>query len=466
MGIAIALILIVIGSLVFHFYSPWVATPLASNWGAIDDTITLTFVITGLVFIIINLFIALAVYRYAYHPQRKAKYEPENTKLEIGLILLTSIGIVAMLAPGLMVYKQFVSVPKDALTIEVFGQQWSWSFRLPGKDKTLGLSAVQHISIDNPFGLDPLDPAAQDDVLIHNNRLLLPLNQSVKILMRSKDVLHDFYVPQFRVKMDMVPGTVSFIWLTPTLLGEFEILCAEYCGLGHFNMRGHVEVVPPSEFASWWLSKDTFAASLLDVSGETLSATAKRGQDLAQVKGCLGCHNFSNSAIGPSWLGLFGKTQILTDGRSILVDEAYLKESILVPNAKLVKGFAAIMPATSLNDLDVKALIAYIKEKGRIPLDNNKLGLKLSGQDLAISNGCTACHSDNGDEMLGPTWQGLYGSTRLLSDGQTVLADDEYLMGSILQPNANIVAGFAAVMPPPRLNQEEALAIIDFIKTL
>ncbi|MFT6779798.1 MAG: cytochrome c oxidase subunit 2, partial [Paraglaciecola sp.] len=151
MGIAIALILIVIGSIVFHFLSPWVMTPLASNWGSIDDTMLITFIITGIVFIAINFFIAFAVIKYRHDKNRKAKYEPENKKLEIWLTVVTSIGIIAMLAPGLVVYSDFVNVPEDASVVEVVGQQWSWSFRFPGDDNQLGKSAIKHISIDNPF---------------------------------------------------------------------------------------------------------------------------------------------------------------------------------------------------------------------------------------------------------------------------------------------------------------------------
>jgi cytochrome c oxidase subunit 2 len=334
MGIAIALILIVIGSVVFHFLSPWVMTPLASNWGSIDDTMLITFIITGIVFIAINFFIAFAVIKYRHDKNRKAKYEPENKKLEIWLTIVTSIGIIAMLAPGLVVYSDFVNVPEDASVVEVVGQQWSWSFRFPGDDKQLGKSAIKHISIDNPFGVDPLDPAGQDDILVIGNRLALPIHKPVKILMRSKDVLHDFYVPQFRVKMDMVPGSVSYIWLTPTVVGEFEILCAEFCGVGHFNMRGYVEVMDQQNFDKWLLTHPTFAASLVKNNSEKLSVLAQSGQEVAQSSGCLGCHNFTDNSIGPTWKGLFGKTQTLADGQTVLVDEAYIKESILNPTAK------------------------------------------------------------------------------------------------------------------------------------
>ncbi len=466
MGIAVALILLVVGSIVFHFISPWVMTPLASNWGAIDDTMLITLIITGLVFIAINFFIAYAVIKYRHNKNRKAKYEPENKKLEVWLTVITSIGIIAMLAPGLVVYSDFVNVPKNAAIVEVVGQQWSWSFRFPGADNQLGKSAIKHISIDNPFGLDPVDEAGQDDVLVNTNKLVLPVDQPVKLLMRAKDVLHDFYVPQFRVKMDMVPGTVSYIWLTPTVLGQFEILCAEFCGIGHFNMRGHVEVVERPNFETWLARFPTFAESIKDNASEQLSQAAQSGETLAQQNGCFGCHNFSDNSIGPTWLGLFGKTQTLADGQTVLVDEVYLKESIINPAAKLVKGFAPIMPAVQFTDLELDSLIALIKEKGAIQPVSQQSNLALNGAQLAQAKGCTACHSQDGTRMLGPSWQGIYGSNRKLANGQTVLVDDAYLMESLFQPNAKIVESYPPVMPPPVINQDEALALIEFIKTL
>lgn len=466
MGIAIALILIVIGSVVFHFLSPWVMTPLASNWGSIDDTMVITLIITGIVFIAINFFIAFAVIKFRHDKNRKAKYEPENKKLEIWLTIITSIGIIAMLAPGLVVYSEFVNVPEDAGVVEVVGQQWSWSFRFPGNDNQLGKSAIKHISIDNPFGVDPLDPSGQDDVLVVGNRLALPIDKPVKILMRSKDVLHDFYVPQFRVKMDMVPGSVSYIWLTPTVVGEFEILCAEFCGVGHFNMRGYVDVMEQKNFNNWLLEKPTYAASMLKNSSEKLSVLAQSGQEVAQTSGCFACHNFTDSSIGPTWKGLFGKTQILADGQTVLVDEAYLKESILNPTKKLVKGFAPIMPAMQLTDLQIAALSAYIKEKGADDQVQRANSATLSGAELAQSKGCIACHSQDGTKMLGPSWKGIFGAKRQLTSGQSIEVDEAYLKESIFQPNAKIVKGFPPVMPPPVINEQEVMAIIEFIKTL
>ena len=134
MALVIAIILLVIGSVLFHFMSPWYLTPLASNWSTIDDTLDITFWVTGFVFVAVNLFMAYAVFRYRYDKNRRADYQPENKKLESWLTGLTAVGVAAMLAPGLFVWAEFVTPPEDASLLEAVGKQWHWSYRLPGKD--------------------------------------------------------------------------------------------------------------------------------------------------------------------------------------------------------------------------------------------------------------------------------------------------------------------------------------------
>ena len=262
--VAVALILVVVGSIGFHFMSPWWWTPIASNWGYIDDTIIVTFWVTGVVFVAVLFFMAYCVYRYSYQADRRSEYQPENTKLEWWLTGLTTVGVVIMLTPGLFVWNQFVTVPEGAAEFEVIGQQWQWSFRYPGKDGVLGTTDVRNISDENPFGLNPNDPNGQDDLLIEDSEAHLPIDQPVKVLMRSIDVLHDFYVPEFRAKMDMVPGMVTYIWLTPTRTGTFDILCFELCGIGHYTMRGSMVVEEASAFEAWLEEQTTFAEYLAE----------------------------------------------------------------------------------------------------------------------------------------------------------------------------------------------------------
>ena len=211
MAIAVVLTLLIVGSVVFHFWSPWWFTPVASNWSFIDDTVLITFWVTGIVFGLVNFFVVYCVVRFRHKKGQRAAYEPENKKLETWLTVITTIGVAAMLAPGLFVWADFVDVPDDASEVEAVGQQWHWSYRFPGEDKVFGEIDAKIISVANPFGIDPNDPMGQDDVLISSPEVHLPIDQPVKILLRSKDVLHDFAVAQFRVKMDLVPGMVTYL---------------------------------------------------------------------------------------------------------------------------------------------------------------------------------------------------------------------------------------------------------------
>ncbi len=281
MIVAIALLLVGLGTVAFHFLSPWWWTPIASNWGYVDDTIIVTFWITGVVFVAIVLFMAYCVFRYRYQETRRADYEPENKKLEWWLTGLTTVGVVGMLTPGLFVWDQFVDVPEEATEVEAMGQQWQWTFRLPGEDGVMGTSDNRIIDFDNPFGVDPDDPNGQDDVLVESDELHLPLDQPVKMLLRSIDVLHDFYVPQFRAKMDMVPGMITYFWFTPIRTGTFEILCFELCGVGHYAMRGTVVVEEESAYRAWLQEQPTFAEMMDQArngAGEELKLVSSEGE--------------------------------------------------------------------------------------------------------------------------------------------------------------------------------------------
>ena len=259
MPTAIILVLVALGSVVFHLLSPWWWTPIATNWSYIDHTINITFWITGFVFTAVIAFMAYCVFRFHHKEGRQADYNPENKKLEWWLTVGTGVGVAAMLAPGLIVWHQFVTVPADATEIEVMGQQWQWSFRLPGKDGRLGTTDVRNISSDNPMGLNRDDPQGQDDIIIESGDLHFLLGKPVKVLLRSVDVLHDFYVPEFRAKMDMVPGMVTYFWIRPIRTGTFDVLCAELCGAAHYQMRAKVVVEEESEYHAWLAQQKTFA---------------------------------------------------------------------------------------------------------------------------------------------------------------------------------------------------------------
>ncbi len=263
MLMAVVLIVLVIFTVLFNVWSPWWFTPIASNWGNIDDALIITFVICGIAFVAVSLFMAYCVFRFRNRGEGSATFEPENKKLEWWLAGVTTVGVVIMLAPGLSAWNDYITVPEDADTLEVVGQQWTWSFRLPGEDGEFGAVSTKRI-YDTPFGLDPDDPKSLDDILVDDIEIHLPLGQPVRMNLRSVDVLHDFYVPQFRAKMDMVPGMVTYFWITPTRTGTFEILCAELCGIYHSDMRGTVVVEEEEDYRAWLAEQPTFAELLAE----------------------------------------------------------------------------------------------------------------------------------------------------------------------------------------------------------
>lgn len=366
MGVAIVLLLIVVASVVFHWLTPWWLTPLASNWKQMDQTLSITMAVTGAFFVVIMLFVAYTVWRFKHRPgSPRAAYQPDNRKLERWLVGITSIGIVALLAPGLKVYADYVRPPATAMQLEVLGQQWQWRYRLPGDDGKLGGSDARFFSAANPFALDPADAAGLDDGIVNGAELHLPVDLPVKVLARSHDVLHDYFVPEFRARMNIVPGQVSWFWFTPTKAGRYEAMCAQLCGVGHPAMHGLVVVEDEAAFKTWLKQQTTFGASLRPAAAAAPGDLVSQGATLAQAKGCTACHTVDGApGVGPTWKGLFGKTETMVDGSTALVDEAFIRDFIKDPKARAIKGFAQVMPPIPLADDEMDAIVAYIKSHG------------------------------------------------------------------------------------------------------
>ncbi|MCJ8302134.1 c-type cytochrome [Shewanella sp.] len=388
MAIAVVILLLVLVSVVFHFVSPWWFTPIASNWTAIDDTITITFWITGIVFIAVNGFLAYCVFRFRFDKNKRADYEPENKKLEVWLTVFTTIGVAAMLAPGLVVWGDFVTVPDDAEIFEVVGQQWHWSYRLPGKDGVLGQSAVELMDEKNPFGLNPDDINAQDDILIPSNVMHILLDQPVKVLMRSKDVLHNFAVPQFRVKMDLVPGIETYLWFTPTRLGRFEMLCEELCGMAHYTMRGQIVVDTAQDYQVWLDKLFTFRESLDAPAGDL-----QLGKNLyASCAACHGNNGQGNETLNapmlagqPAWYLTrqlnYYKTQVRGSHQQDIYGQQMAAMANTLVDAKAIK--------------DVTAYIASLPTLAIFPaaVNNGPLARSIASGQRLFTN-CAYCHGD------------------------------------------------------------------------
>jgi cytochrome c oxidase subunit 2 len=322
--------------------------------------------------------------RYRNRKGSSAHYEPENKKLEGALILVTTVGVVAMLAPGLFVWAKFVEVPKDAAQFEVLGKQWYWAYRFPGKDGLLGTVDARFVSDKNPFGLNPDDPNGKDDILIASPELHLPLGKPTKALLRSIDVLHDFTVPQFRVKMDLVPGLVTYVWFTPTRTGTFDLLCEELCGIAHFTMRGKVVIDEEPAFQAWLAGHPTFAQTMARPAGDPAAGAAL----YAVCAACHGAQGEGNPAMNAPKLAGQGDWYLRrelrhfkTGARGTQDRDAFGK--IMAP-----------MAATLADDTAVDNVVAYIATLPDNPAPPTVRSNAGHGQKLYET--CGVCHGADG----------------------------------------------------------------------
>ena len=399
MAIAIVLVLLVVGSVLFQFLSPWYFTPIASNWGAIDDTISITFWITGAAFVAVNLFVAYCVVRFRYRKDKRAAYEPENKKLEWWLIGVTAVGVAGMLAPGLFVWANFVEVPNDAAVVEVLGKQWSFIYRFPGNDGKLGTVDAKYISDKNPYGMNPDDPSGRDDVLISGSELHLPVGKPVKLLLRSIDVLHNFTVPQFRAKMDLVPGMVTYFWVSPTRSGKFDILCNELCGIAHYAMRGKLVVEEEHAFQAWLTGHPTFAQTSARPAGDVAAGK----QLYATCAACHGVQAEGNPALHAPKLSGLGDWYLQRQLKNY-------KLGARGAHDKDVFGkMMAPMAATLSDDTAIDNVSAYIQTLSDRSAPATVKGNANNGQRLYVTT-CGTCHGPNGrgvQSMNAPALKGM-----------------------------------------------------------
>ncbi len=281
---------------------------------------------TSIVFFIIVVF-GSGYFVYRYRRKGKQEFTPDishNTKLEIIWTIIPTILVFIVFAWGFKTFLKMQIAPKDAIEVKVTGQKWFWTF-------------------------------AYDDGIISTNELVVPVGHPVRLLMSSKDVIHSFYVPGFRIKMDVLPNRYTITWFEATHTGRFDLFCSEYCGKSHSEMIGTVRVVTEREFEEWKESNLTL--------GEGLSPE-EWGAQLYQTKACITCHSIDGSPnTGPSFKGIMGRTERMKDGSQIVADENYLRESILEPQAKVVDGYAPVMPTYQgvLRNEEIDALIAYMK---------------------------------------------------------------------------------------------------------
>ncbi len=244
----------------------------------IDNMLHITFIITGIVFIITQVLLFWFAYKYQYSEKRKGYYFPHDNRLELVWTVIPAIALTVLVGFGLFYWFRITGeAPKDAMQVEVTGKQFGWIFRYPGKDGIFGKKYYQNISDakNNSLGLVWDDPATHDDIVV-NTTMYLIVNKPVKLIINSRDVIHDVGLAHFRMKMDAVPGTPTTMWFTPLFTTEemkkktnnpdfeYEISCDQMCGSSHFTMRGVVKVVTPDEFILWRAAQKSNYATVFE----------------------------------------------------------------------------------------------------------------------------------------------------------------------------------------------------------
>lgn len=272
---------------------------------------------------------------------RKTEYILGHHGLELAWTIIPLVFMLFIFFWGLYVYQDLRKVPSDAYEVNVVGRQWLWNFEYTNGRKTM-------------------------------NELVVPKNKPVKLIMTSEDVIHSFFVPNFRLKQDVVPGMYTYISFNATMNGEHPIYCAEFCGTGHSDMLGKVVVLDEKDFEDWLItgkypgqSADQIAqAGAAEQAGAPTQSLAEKGKEVFNAKGCFACHSVDGTAkVGPTLFNSFGRKEELSDGSMIVVDENYIRESIMDPQKKIVKGYPPSMPTFRglLSDQEINALVAYIK---------------------------------------------------------------------------------------------------------
>ncbi len=254
------------------------------------------------------------------HPDEVGADIHGSIALELLWTVIPFILALIMFVWGAKVYFDIARPPADSMEVFVVGKQWMWK--------------VQH-----PEGVREI------------NELHVPVNRNVKITLGSEDVLHDYYIPAFRVKMDAVPGKLTTMWFRATKPGVYQIFCAEYCGTQHSGMIGHVTVLEEHDYEAWLAG------------GRSTGTAVENGERLFTDLACVTCHKADTTGRGPVLAGVFGSEVRLMDGRTVVADENYLRESIVNPQAKVVLGYQPIMPTFqgTVSEENLMQLIAYIK---------------------------------------------------------------------------------------------------------
>jgi cytochrome c oxidase subunit 2 len=314
---------------------------MTSGWpmlsGSTDDLFLLIMGISLVLLLLTSGTMVYFIFRYGRKRHPRPESVRESVLLEVAWTVIPTVLVLAIFWLGWkgFVYKR--TVPREAMLVKVTARQWSWSFRY--------------------------ENGRESDVL------KVPVGRPVKLSLTSVDVLHSLFIPAFRVKEDCVPGRETYLWFLPDRPGSFDLFCSEYCGMAHSSMITKVEALPEAEFAAWYApAAGAAAAAPRKKSGGTgPDSRVHEGSELVRNKGCIACHSLDGTPkIGPTFKGAFGKKEIvLRGGREVevMVDEAFIRQTLLEPEKERVKGYPPIMPSQKglLKDSEIDDIIEYLK---------------------------------------------------------------------------------------------------------
>jgi cytochrome c oxidase subunit II len=294
--------------------------------GNVDALYIFLVLLAGFMCLAIFTMIVLFALRYRRQAGREAEQIEGSNALEITWSVVPLGIFMVIFAWGAVIYFQERTPPRGATEIYVVAKQWMWK--------------LEHVE-------------GQREI----NELHVPVGRDIEMIMTSQDVIHSFYVPAFRIKQDVLPGRYTTAWFRATKPGVYHLFCAEYCGTQHSGMIGQVVVMEPAQYEAWLSG------------GNTSGSLASNGENIFQQLGCVTCHRSDTQGRGPNLVGVFGKPVMLEDGRTVIADENYIRESILSPSAKVVKGFKPIMPVFQglVSEEQLTELVAYVKSLSAPP---------------------------------------------------------------------------------------------------
>ncbi|MFV2072249.1 MAG: cytochrome c oxidase subunit II [Thermoanaerobaculales bacterium] len=302
----------------------WMPPQASTTAHSVDWLFHFILAISVFFFLLIVIVMLVFVLKYRRREGQEAERSPShNLALEVTWTVIPVALVIVIFFFGFKGFLDIATPPANAYEVLVEGQKWNWSFTYPN---------------------------GYVDENLH-----VPVNRPVRLVMSSADVIHSLYVPAFRIKNDVVPGRYSKVWFEATEPGEYDLFCAEYCGTSHSDMVAHVIVHPVGGFETWLEKASNFLETMNPVDA---------GRKLFQARGCTQCHSMDGSPkTGPTLLDVFGRTETMTNGEVLTIDENYIRESILEPGARIVAGFEAVMPTYQgrLKDAEIMAIIEYLK---------------------------------------------------------------------------------------------------------